>query len=111
MAVGICQVPSLRFCVLIRGFDNHSLESKKSKIINITTGGNGFSIIAPPVKFKRSFQWSRLTEDNIERGGEGGWRPRDYKCAGVPNCSATLPPPLKPPFTATPILLHYRFVI
>ena len=72
MAVGICQVPSLRFCVLIRGFDNHSLESKKSKIINITTGGNGFSIIAPPVKFKRSFQWSRLTEDNIERGGGGG---------------------------------------
>ena len=69
MAVGICQVPSLRFCVLIRGFDNHSLESKKIKIINITTGGNGFSIIAPPVKFKRSFQWSRLTEDIIRRGG------------------------------------------
>ena len=56
LAVGICQVLSLRFSVLIRGFDNHSLESKKSKIINITTRGNGFSIIAPPVKFKRSFQ-------------------------------------------------------
>ena len=65
--MGFCQVLSLLFCVLIRGFDNHSLESKKSK-----TGGNGFSVIAPPAKFKRSFQWSRLTEDNIEGGGGGG---------------------------------------
>ena len=56
LAVGICQVLSLFFCVLIWGFDNQSLGSKKSKIIDITTGGNGFSIIAPPVKFKRSFQ-------------------------------------------------------